>query len=387
MDASAANGDEQVDVAVVGAGFGGLALAALAADAGLRVAVLERRARLEPEGVGLVLQPNGLAVLDRLRVLDAVLAAGQRITTAQQCDDTGRVRAQASYAELDHPQPYVVVIERTEAIAALAARLPSSVSLRFGAKVAGLVREDARVCGVRLEGGGTLRAALVVGADGGGSAVRDALAPRVRWRTGPDRYLIGISERPPAGDAIVLYCGDGWCDGIAPLRGRTYFFDHLVGASAEAVERGDFDAWRASYAGRVPEAAEIGAGLRSFADVGLLSGRTHVAAPRAAPGVALVGDAAAAVHPHNGQGANLALEDARALGEALAAHGPRADEAIARYAKARDRNARRQVPWSIFIGRTFDGPHAGWRAVRRNGYVMSRIPFVRRQTTRRQAGL
>ena len=137
----------------------------------------------------------------------------------------------------------------------------------------------------------------------------------------------------------------------------------------------------------MPEGERIAGSLGSFDDVGFLSGRTHRSLPRSAPGCALVGDAAAAVHPHNGQGANLALEDALTLGELLARHGPASAEALAAYAKLRDAKARLQVPYSIFIGRIFDGPTTGWRALRSFGYLAARIPPVRRQTTRRQAGI
>lgn len=162
---------------------------------------------------------------------------------------------------------------------------------------------------------------------------------------------------------------------------------HHRGRVAHAVQRRDFDAWSEIYAHRVPDGARIVAELGSFDDFSFLSGRTHRAVPRVGPGVALVGDAAAAVHPHSGQGANLALEDGLALGAALVELGVGTSVALAHYARTRDRKLRRYVPWSIFIGRTFDGPNRGWRAVRRLGYVASRVAPARRASTRQQAGL
>lgn len=386
----AAPGD-RFDVAIAGAGFAGLALASLLGDAGLRVAVLERRPELAPEGVGLVLQPNGLAALSQLGALPAILRIGQRVQEVEQCDETGRVRARASYAELDHPHPYIVVVERTGAIRELARRLPETAILRLGCRVTGLLLEGGRARGLRyVDAAGApqvLAAGCVVGADGVNSAIRGAMGARLRWRTGPDRYLIGLAPSPPDGDAARLVCGRGWCNGVLPFGERTYFFDHISGESQEAVDRGDFEAWRRAYTRRVPDGEGVVAGLGSFEDVGFLSGRTHRAVPRTQPGVALVGDAAAAVHPHNGQGANLALEDALALADALLREGPGTPVALARFATARDAKLRRSVPWSLFIGRTLDGPHAGWRAIRRGGYLVSRVPAVRRATTRQQAGL
>lgn len=338
-----------------------------------------------------MLQPNGLDVLERLGVVDQVLAIGQQVTTVRQCDPSGRVRAEASYGELRHPHPYLVVVKRSRLIGLLAARLPRPASLRTGCTADRLEWEHGQVCGVRYsDASGTehsLHAGCVVGADGANSVIRGELRVRMRWRTGPDRYLIGLVSCPPDDDVGVLYCGRGWCDGVLPLGERTYFFDHITEENSDAVQHRDFDAWCAIYLRRVPGAERIVAELNSFDDVGFLSGRTHRAVPRIRPGVALVGDAAAAVHPHNGQGANLALEDAWVLGDALTRRGPREAAALDEYARLRDAKLRRQVPWSIFIGRTFDGPSTGWRTVRRLGYPLSRIPPVRRSTTRRQAGL
>ena len=385
--------DDPVDVLAVGAGFGGLALAAFCARRGLRVTVLERRPQLAPEGVGVVIQPNGLAVLEQLGVLDRALAVGQQVTTVSQCDPSGRVRARATYSELAHSHAFILVVERTVLISVLAESLPANVNLRCGCTVTRVERMDGRVVGVcytnALGAHGTLKAGLVVGADGANSTVRAALpGVRLRWQTGPDRYLIGISPHEPTEDEARLYCGPGWCDGTLPLRGRTYFFDHIVGESQDAVERGDFESWRAIYSHRVPQGAEITAGLTSFEQVGFLSGRTHRCVPRVRPGVALLGDAAAAVHPHNGQGANLALEDAYALGTTLGEHGPADDRALAAYARQRDAKARRYVPWSLLIGRVLDGPSLGWRAARRISYfTTNHLPAARRDGVRRQAGL
>jgi len=68
-----------LNVAVIGAGIGGMAASIFLARAGHRVTLFERFPEPKPVGAGLLLQPTGLAVLERLGLLDTVLASGARV--------------------------------------------------------------------------------------------------------------------------------------------------------------------------------------------------------------------------------------------------------------------------------------------------------------------
>jgi len=50
---------------IIGAGTAGLATAILLARQNIQVSILEKASELEPVGAGLLLQPSGLAVLER----------------------------------------------------------------------------------------------------------------------------------------------------------------------------------------------------------------------------------------------------------------------------------------------------------------------------------
>ena len=360
----------------MGAGFAGLALARALRDApGLRVTVLERRDSLDGGGAAITLQPNGLAALDRLGVLDDVLAISRPVSRVLQTDVRGRRLAVVRYDELRHPHPYIVGIARSDLVRVLA----PDVDVRLGEEIGpGDV--------------GSLGADVVVGADGVGSAVREAMAPRVVDRSGPDRYVVGICQTMPPGEPRPrMVCGRGYANGVIPMRDGLYFWDHVTEANAAAVEARDFAGWAEEYARRVPGGDAIAAQVGSFDRLAVLAGRTHRVKSRLSGRFVLAGDAAAAVHPHTGQGGNLALEDALALAQALRARagggGGALDGALAAYARARDAKARRYVPWSRFVGPSLDGANIFWRALRASGYAWNRVPPVRRELLRVQAGL
>jgi 2-polyprenyl-6-methoxyphenol hydroxylase-like FAD-dependent oxidoreductase len=366
-----------IDVVVVGAGFAGLALAGELARQGLEVRVIERRPELPREGAAVTLQPNGIAALEGLGILEDALWAGTRFSKVSVRDGRDRELARWDYAELPHRHAHLLGIERFALLSILAGRLEER-SLLFGH---GLV--DVLPDGVRHDRG-ELRARFVVGADGAGSAVRERLG--IRAPSGrPDPYVVGFGARHPAmidGQGL-LYCGPGFANGLFPHKQHSYFWDHPTGESLRAVERGDFEGWRDRYLERIPAGANVVAGLSSFDDLTVLSGRYQFVPVRRWRGVTLVGDAAGAVHPHSGQGVNLALEDAAELAPLLAAGG----EGLAGWARTRQLRRLAVVGWSVAAARSLDASTRLWRGLRTLNHGVSHIGPVRRTLLRGQAGL
>jgi 2-polyprenyl-6-methoxyphenol hydroxylase-like FAD-dependent oxidoreductase len=384
-------------VAIVGAGFAGLALACALSRAGRQVAVLERRAALPAAGAAIAIQPNGLSALERLGLLEPALAAGSRIDCLLMHDSRGRLAARVDYDELDHPTPFMLLVRRHNLLRVLADGLASlgAEPVMYGAEVFALIRHDRYVRGLRYRRDGhdeELVAWCVAGADGVRSAVRRELAIPLRTRGEEQAYLVGIGARPAELEdgAALVYHGAGYANGVMPLGDRAYFYDSVTPANQTAVEARDLDGWRAAYAARVPYAAELTGGLTSWDELTVLSARPGWASRRIADGAALLGDAAAIVHPHSAQGTNLALEDGVALGQLLAGLDPSTAlrrAGLAPYQRPRGRKAARYVAWSRWAGATFDGATTPWRAVRWSGWQWQRVPPVRRALLRFGAGL
>lgn len=295
---------------VVGGGIGGLGAAIGLRQRGWEVTVLERRASAATAGAGLVLQANGMRCLDALGVGAAVRAGGRPDSGGGTRTSGGRWLARIDGDVLAEALGTSAVgIHRAVLHTILLDALPSG-TVHCGATVTG-VTEDGTVTHVSDGEPRTRRADLVVGADGINSAVRTALWPRhpgpagvgvVAWR--------GVTREPWPGDIdVAISWGRGEEFGIVPLLdGRVYWFAAAPSAANPSL-RG-FGAWHAPVPA-VLAATDPGAVLHDelrCLDVPLTS--------FVRGNVALLGDAAHAMTPNLGQGANQALEDAVVLAAA-----------------------------------------------------------------------
>jgi 2-polyprenyl-6-methoxyphenol hydroxylase-like FAD-dependent oxidoreductase len=165
-------GLEGRQVVVAGGAVGGMAAALLLAGAGASVTVLERVAEPAAVGAGLVLQPNGLAVLAGLGLDGQLDLAGHRMGaagTVRSASGTtlARIRVPDFGGGLDH----VLAIRRSRLhdllLGAVRAAHPQ-VALRLGTEVTG-AGGNGTVGFQAGEVAGTITGDLIVGADGVGS--------------------------------------------------------------------------------------------------------------------------------------------------------------------------------------------------------------------------
>lgn len=328
-------------IAVIGAGVGGLAVATLLARAGHEVTVLERFAESKPLGSGLMLQPTGLAALERLGLREDITALGARVTRLHGTTDRGATVFDLDYGDLV-PGLHAVAVHRAALHGVLwRAFTTSGARIETARDVASIV-EDATGIRLRDGAGATLaEAELAIDASGARSALRAVVEPRAPrafaygavWASVPDPGLAPgtLLQRYVAARVMLgwLPVGRATPDGppLAALFWSLKPEDHAAWAAR-------FDAWRDEAATLWPPIAPVLAALpgpEAFTPARYI----QFTAKRPWRGrLVLIGDAAHATSPQLGQGANSAMLDALALADALAAE-PTHEMAFARYAAAR----------------------------------------------------
>ncbi|MCB2174312.1 MAG: FAD-dependent monooxygenase [Actinomycetales bacterium] len=330
---------------VVGGGIGGLTTALALAQEGHRVTVVEQAPRFEAVGSGIVLAPNAVHVLRRLGV--DLTGIGRVIDRSEVRPATGRAWFVADLAGSDGP---TVGVPRPALHAALAEALPASVEIVHGRRVEAVepvASADGTGARVAARWGETVRHVdVVIGADGLRSAVREIVVGPRRLRYSGTTCWRGFTPWSGGATAVEAW-GTGTRVGVVPTGGGSAYY-YLVRTAPQGepgpTEVSTIRRWFAGYegvAGRVIEALEALPPLHH--DLIELdrpvwgSGR-----------VLLLGDAAHAMTPNQGQGAAMAIEDALAV--ALALRGG-VDGALERYARMRSRRVRRVQLSSRLIGR------------------------------------
>jgi 2-polyprenyl-6-methoxyphenol hydroxylase-like FAD-dependent oxidoreductase len=309
----------ELDLVIAGGGPAGMMAGLLFARAGCRVKVLEKHADFFRDFRGDTVHPSTMEILDQLGMLQRFLKRPHSELRGAEGDIAGRRWKIGDLSHLKTPAPFIAIMPQWDFLDFLRqeAKAFPGFSLEMNAPVDRLIEESSRIIGVQLRDGSELRARLTIAADGRDSVVRqthmlavktigspmDVFWFRVAKKPGGDK-LRGIAER---GRLIVLIDrGDYWQCALVIPKGK-----------AEELKAQGIKPIRDAVHKAAPD-LDL-AELDSIEDLKLLSVAIDRLAVWHRPGLLAIGDAAHAMSPIGGVGINLAIQDAVAAANVLAA--------------------------------------------------------------------
>jgi 2-methyl-3-hydroxypyridine 5-carboxylic acid dioxygenase len=309
---------------IAGAGFAGLTTAVALSQRGWSVRVHERGPELREFGAGITLWPNGMRVLEAIGAHESIAEVSHEppyFETRVDDETVSREPLNGIYRIMTRQHLYQALL---------------TAAMRHGVEIV----VDSEVAAadpggmLTLASGQSARADLVVGADGVGSRVRSSLGLRTQRRTSRDgiiRLLVprlkeALGGEPDWDNAMDFYT-------FAPEYRRVLYnpcneedlYIALGSPHDDAVATRspiDVDLWRSAFPQLAP-VIEAAAGMQGRYD----RYQTTQVESWSRGRVALVGDAAHAMCPAMGQGANCAMVNALALAVAVEA-SPRIEQAL-----------------------------------------------------------
>jgi 2-polyprenyl-6-methoxyphenol hydroxylase-like FAD-dependent oxidoreductase len=320
-----ASGSVTTQCCIVGGGPAGMMLGFLLARAGVRVVVLEKHADFLRDFRGDTVHPSTLELIYELGLLGEFLRLPHRTVDRLSLQIGRRLIRLIDLTHLPTQCKYIALMPQWDFLNFLAehGRRYTQFDLRMRAEATDLIEENGRIVGVRANTPDrelTVRADLVVGCDGRHSIVRARAGLHTDDYGAPmDVLWFGVTRRDSDGNdvfghieagalLVMLDRGDYWqCAYVIPKGG----IDRVTASGIEAF-RNRVVALTPFLADRIGE-------LKSFDDVKLLSVMVDRLRQWWRPGLLCIGDAAHAMSPIGGVGINIAVQDAVAAANRLAA--------------------------------------------------------------------
>ena len=330
-------------IAIVGAGPAGLAAALYLKRADHQVTLFERFAEAAPLGSGLILQPTGLTVLDDLGLFDDIAQLGSRIDRLQGADAaSGRTVLDVRYNQGRHG----IAVHRAALFHVLFQAVQrEGISLETGLDISSLDHSGDQAWLVADSGRRAGPFDLVVDASGSRSKLKVfSLQPSEPKPLPYGAFWASLRSSPQTLNSQALvqrYQGAKTMVGLLPIGqaqpqgpAMTAFFWSTKPDELERLKKAGFTAWKDQVASLWPACESYLAQVDDFDSMTLARYGHHTLAMPVGKRLAIIGDAAHSTSPQLGQGANMALLDARALAHALAIHSD-LETALPRYAASR----------------------------------------------------
>ena len=310
---------------IVGGGPAGMMLGYLLGRAGIETVVLEKHADFFRDFRGDTVHPSTLQVMDELGLIDGFLKVPHQELQkldGQFGDQSIRV---ADLSRLRVKYPFIAMMPQWDFLNFLreSGKRFSSLQVLMNTNATDLIWSGDRVVGVAADtadGAVEIRAGLTIACDGRHSTLRDRAKLEVDEIGAPMDVLWfragrraneteNLFARLETGKMLVTFDrGDYWqCAYVIAKNG----FD--------AVKARGLDAFRNDVASMAPILSAGMSDVKTWDDVKLLTVAINRLKRWTRPGLLCIGDAAHAMSPIGGVGVNLAIQDAVATANLLAA--------------------------------------------------------------------
>ncbi len=333
-----------MDIAIAGAGVGGLAAALALHRMGHRITVYEQFKSPKPVGSGLIMQPTGMGVLDNLGIGKRLRGLGARIDRLSgTASGSGKTVLDVRYATIGEQRGYAV--HRAALFGVLHdAALVEGIGFETGQRIDGMA--DGRL--VFADGKVSPIHDLVIDALGVQSPLKHQTCNPLTVHSLEYGALWASLPWPVNGfDPHALmqrYANANIMLGVLPIGRRVEgdiaqaaFFWSLKARDHEAWKQRGLGAWKDEVMDHWPETAPLLENIQSTEDLTLARYQHHSLDIPYGKGFICIGDSAHATSPQLGQGANNALLDVKALVVAMTRHKD-FDHVAAAYAKSRRRH-------------------------------------------------
>lgn len=399
---------KSVDIAIVGGGIVGLAMATALADSDHSVAILEARSLPQaPQESGdtpqefdsrvSALTPRSIAFLARLGAwsgVDALRHCPYQHMTVWDAEGTGRIEFDAREVSVDSLGS---IVENRVIAAALADRVRSiaGLSVVAPARLAALDQDEQGASTLHLEDGSRVHCQLLIAADGALSPTRRLLDMRTReWDYGHRAIVTTAAfEQSHERTAWQRFLQSGPL-ALLPLPGA----DENICSIVWSIEEHRADDLLAlddeAFCRALSDASEHSLGeVTACAPRMAFPLRQRHAVDYVLPGVALIGDAAHTIHPLAGQGVNLGLADVQVLAEELLAAerrglAPGRLDVLRRYQRRRKGDNLAMMAAMDGFKRLFEQEAPPLRWLRNTGMrTLGGLPQVKRRIIREAMGI
>ncbi len=392
MKSKTAKQHHKADIIIIGAGLAGLSLACILAPAGLRIVIADAADPAKPmtgDERTTAISYGASKVLAQGGVWDDLVSAGCPIDDIEILDGDSPSLLQFLKSEVEG-KSFGWIIENTRIREILKKRLAAfdNVAIKAPCAFKGYAQAADESLQVHFADGSVMTARLLVGADGRGSAVREALDIECRRKDYRQTAFVALVRHENAHNNTAVE--HFWPEGplaILPMRDdekgqhRSAVVLTVHGKGALAGRLRDAEFFESEIRSKFPDRygrVDLAGGLGAYPLT--LNHAENYIATRAV----LIADAAHGIHPIAGQGLNLGFRDVGELASlVIAAHEQKKDigaaDLLETYQRRRRPDNMAMVAFTDGLVYLFSNDRASMKLIRRTGLkIVGRMPRAKR---------